>query len=885
MQKRTARWAWTVAVVYACSGIAALSYEVLWARMLSLQFGISIFGIVITVSAFMAGLGAGSLLGSRLVHSLRNPLLILALLESAVALFAWFTPQLFQLLDGWIGVSTAGSGLMQWYLLQGLVIFIVLFIPALGLGLGFPLVLSVVEGSAVSLSKVYALNTLGGALGALLPLGLLPLFGWTVSIRLVAILGLCVAAVLFLLSRRIAAVTSSPDSDPDETVQQPSKRLAWCYLLAYGGIGAAALILQVAWTRLFGMILLRTEYVLAVILAVFLVGIALGSALVKRRTAASMWLSLLPAVTALSAVASLWGLPLLAAWAGQAEYSSLYDALWWQSLALTLLTLPVTLALGAWLPLLAAYHQTQGSTQGPAYDQSQYQFVGAQLYGANSVGAALGAVVTGFILLPLLGAPATICLAALVLFVCGMVWVKRRALWAVGLLVVVLAIPVIDLPAVNVLLPRTQAASKDIYRHEDAVSITHVVERPDGQRLLLGDLQRMDASSDPAAVVAQMNQVRLPLLLHPAAESILFLGVGTGISAAGSLAYPALARTGVELSQGAIDAASVLFKPVNGGVMGQMRVVRDDARRFLRTDGGYYDVIVGDLFHPDLVGRSALLSVQQFERAKRRLNGDGLFVQWLALNQFDPRSLSIVLRSFVQVFPQAVLFVDGFRIGLVGPRETFGGAPAVLANLQRLDAAQRDIATGGEGSWTWLGRFWGKIDVGRGVVQDEWAPQLEFSLPRLRFSDGQALPQLLIWLLQQRSPLDEAIDMLQIASGQQPQFERSYAATGVAVQGWLAALQGERGEAQRLMRFAYEANPRDRWIGFDLADAMWVTLPKMVAQGKDERQLLLSILQVRADHEGALKAMWQLELREGNLAQAADYRARIMVVSPLANDI
>ncbi len=853
------------------SGLAALSYEVLWARMLSLQFGVSIFGIVVTVSAFMAGLGGGSLLGARFVQTLRNPLLILALLEVAVALFAWFTPQLFQSIDLWIGASTEGGGLLQWYGLQGAVVFLVLFIPAFALGLGFPMVLAMIADSDVSLSKVYALNTLGGALGALLPLGLLPLFGWTVSIRLVAILGLIVALVMFLLSRGTKAMPSVGEDQRTNT-----QWLASRYLLAYAGIGAAALILQVAWTRLFGMILLRTEYVLAVMLAIFLVGIALGSALVRRHSS-SNWLSLLPVIAATFAVLTLWGLPYLAEWAEGAQYQSLFDALWRQSLMLALLTLPVTLALGAWLPLLAARHQSGM--------QSQNRSIGAQLYGANSVGAALGAIVTGFVLLPLIGAPGTILLAAGMLFVCGMAWAQSKRLWLAGLLVALLAIPVLHLPEVNVLLPQTQAETEDLYLHEDAVSITHVIERKDGQRLLLGDLQRMDASSDPAAVVAQMNQARLPLLLHPAPQSVLFLGIGTGISAAGSLPYPDLVRTGVELSQGAIDAASELFGAVNGGVMQQMTIVRDDARRFLRADGSHYDVIIGDLFHPDLVGRSALLSVQQFERASERLNDGGLFVQWLALNQFDARSLSIVLRSFEQVFPQAVLFVDGFRVGLVGPKGEFGGAPAVLANLKRLRVEQQIAVTGGEGGWTWLGRFWGAINEGEGLVQDEWAPQLEYALPRLRFSDGGALPQLLASLLNKRPGLDEAMALLQIADDQRVQFERSYVATGLAVQGWLASIQGNANEAQRLMRFAYEANPQDRWIGFDLADAMWLTFSGVMAQGRDERQSLRAILQIRPDHELALKAMWQLELREGNVMQAEVYRTQIKVISPLGRDI
>ncbi len=85
----------------------------------------------------------------------------------------------------------------------------------------------------------------------------------------------------------------------------------------------------------------------------------------------------------------------------------------------------------------------------------------------------------------------------------------------------------------------------------------------------------------------------------------------------------------------------------------------------------HYDVIVGDLFHPDIAGMGSLLSVQQFQRARNHLNMDGIFVQWLALNQFDIQSLNAVLRSFQRVYPNAQIFMDGMHLALVGPQDKF----------------------------------------------------------------------------------------------------------------------------------------------------------------------------------------------------------------------
>ncbi|MEJ1958773.1 MAG: fused MFS/spermidine synthase [Nitrosomonadales bacterium] len=520
-------------------------------------------------------------------------------------------------------------------------------------------------------------------------------------------IGILVAlGLLFLASRYqsvIEATDVKDDSDSASCPHLPS-------LFAYGGIGAASLILEIAWTRLFGMVMLRTEYVLAVILATFLLGIGLGS-LLASRCQKQAWFILLPITASGFSILSLWWLPTLSAWVERAEFSSLFFALATQGLVLGLLTLPVTLALGAWLPLL----------------NSRFSGGGMWLYGANSLGAAVGAVIAGLVLIPLIGSAGTVVVAAAALLILGLTWANSRAAWLAVPLFIVAAWPVMKLPSVSLLQPQAEAGSRNLFLYEDAVSITHVVEQQDGQRLLLTDLQRIDASTDPTAVFVQSNQARLPLLLHEHPRTVLFLGLGTGISVAGSLPFPDLQRNAVELSQGAIISAQRWFAPLNHDVLQQTKVERDDARHFLSATQNKYDVIIGDVFHPDLVGLSSLLSVQQFQRARNRLNENGLFVQWLAINQFDEESLNVILRSFRRVFPDAQLFLDGMHLALVGPRQKFTGAAAMLHNIQRMSATQQDAATVGEGAWTWLGRYWGPIAESDGAVQDEWAPVLEFS--------------------------------------------------------------------------------------------------------------------------------------------------------------
>ncbi|MCC6207952.1 MAG: fused MFS/spermidine synthase [Gammaproteobacteria bacterium] len=530
----------------------------------------------------------------------------------------------------------------------------------------------------------------------------------------------------------------------------------------------------------------------------------------------------------------------------------------------------MTLALGAWLPLLNARFGA-GSQDG------------AILYGANSVGAALGALIAGFVLIPAVGSTMTVVIAGILLFVFGMTWSTHRLAWLALIPLLGFAVPLGKFPLLQRMLPDGYAGSEDIYRYEDAVTITHVVAQADGQRVLLTDLQRMDASTEPAAVELQKNQARLPLLLHPAPQSVLFLGLGTGISAAGSLPYPALQRTAVELSRGAITAARDWFAPVNGGIVERMTVVRDDVRRFLRVSAQGYDVVIGDVFHPDLAGRRALLSVQQFELARARLNPGGVFVQWLALNQFDLESLRIVLRTFRHVFPEGVLFMDGFRLALVGFEQN--AAFAIPSTKPDDSLAYADDPSGGEGGWTWLGRYWGKIPASEGPLQDEWRPVIEYRLPHERYRSEPALAAVLAWLLDQRPAVEQAAVEMGVATGDFSALESPFIAADLGLRSWLAALRGRDAESIRLIRYAYEANPRDRWISYSLADEMYAALSRSSASVEDRRRALQAILGVSPDHAEALRALWRLEQRAGDKALAEAYLGRLRAVSPFDHDV
>jgi spermidine synthase len=356
--------------------------------------------------------------------------------------------------------------------------------------------------------------------------------------------------------------------------------------------------------------------------------------------------------------------------------------------------------------------------------------------------------------------------------------------------------------------------------------------------------------------------------------------LGTGISVEGSTPFPDLKRSAVELSQGAIIAATHWFEPMNRNAMADTRLVHDDARRYLSATPEKYDVIIGDVFHPDLAGVSSLLSLQQFQRARKRLNNNGLFVQWLAINQFDAGSLGVILRTFRRVYPGAQMFLDGMHLALVGPMDKFTGAEGVAINLSRMSTTQADAATAGEGGWTWLGRYWGPVPESDGPVQDEWSPVIEFNLPRARYDGNLNVAETLQKLLQIRPDMQTASALLGVPAGDKEVFEGAYGATELMVRSWVAAMQGSSMQATRMMRLAFQANPRDRWVAYALADSMLASIAQAREYGMDEQTALKRILRLNPQHVESMRALWHLQ-RSAHDTQAELTRARLLALCPL----
>jgi spermidine synthase len=267
------------AALFLISGAAGLIYEIIWERLLELYFGVTMTSITLIVSAYMAGLGLGSLFGGRLTQKLKSPLFTYGLLEIGIGLFGLISP----ILLNWIGRSTAGSP----YWLVFILSFAFLLAPTFLMGMTLPLLsqafINRVETSGQVIGLLYGINTFGAAFGCLLAgYVLIGKFGFD---------GASLIAVAFnggvgLIALTASRWTSFPTSKPSTFSTKKYASTYWTYrqiLFTSFLVGFIGLGFEMLWIRILHIINKNTSYGFASILFVFLIGLAIGGYYWGRR--------------------------------------------------------------------------------------------------------------------------------------------------------------------------------------------------------------------------------------------------------------------------------------------------------------------------------------------------------------------------------------------------------------------------------------------------------------------------------------------------------------------------------------------------------------------------------------------------------------------------
>jgi len=695
-------------VLFVGSGCAALIYEIVWFQLVELVIGSSAVSLGVLLGTYMGGMCLGSLLLPRLVPPHWNPLRVYALLELGIGAMG------IAVLLGvpWVGrlyVAGVGHGLAG-ILLRGVVCAVCLLPPTVLMGGTLPAVARRVESTSQGVSWLgflYGGNIAGATFGCLLAgFYLLRVHDMATATYVAAVVNATVA----LIGLGLAALTACPSCEISDLKSEISDREerahgSWAVYVTIALSGMTALGAEVIWTRVLSLLLGATVYTFSIILAVFLVGLGIGSSVgavlargSRPRVALGACQVLLCGGIAWAAYAISRSLPFWPIDPGLSRSP-------WLTFQLDLMrcvwaVLPAAILWGASFPLALASVASLGRDPG--------RLVGG-VYAANTVGAILGALGFSLVVIPAWGTQqaqrgliSLSGVAAMLAFVAALIASKRRAVWLAALVPVLglagfLAWRVPRVPPILIAEGRYVATYRDLpsflYVGEGMNASVAVTDTGDGVRNFHVS-GKVEASSEPQDMRLQRMLGHIPALVHPGPRSVLVVGCGAGVTAGSFVLHPTVGRIVIcEIEPLIPRIVARYFSQENYDVIQDPRVevVVDDARHYILTTHETFDIITSDPIHPWVKGSATLYTQEYFEMVKRRLSPGGVVTQWVPLYESSADVVMSELATFFKVFPQGTIWSndikgEGYDVVLLGQAaDTTIDVGALQDRLNRLD--------------------------------------------------------------------------------------------------------------------------------------------------------------------------------------------------------
>lgn len=733
-------------LLFFCSGLSGLIYQVVWVRVFGNVFGNTIYSASMVVAIFMLGLGIGSYvvgawadrryLGQpkSLVRAYGHFELLIGLMGIGVSALLPHLGRLSALVSsysrdagGWYVLSTTS------YLARGGIAILLLTPITMLMGgtltlLIRHLVRSDLEIGGWRIALLYGVNTAGAALGCFLTdFSLVPAVGLQAAQAVAVFFNFVAAAGALWLARisagsRLWAVGSGRKTE-DKTQSPKPKALSLTATsvpltgFALGLSGFAAMGMEIVWFRHFTLLLGAFRAVYSLLLTVILIGIGTGSLvggfLHRRTERPGQWLiaaqGFFVASTLLGLVAAdARGLTVTAQEVERtlSEKSAVARSaveLWFNARPILFEVGVPALLMGFAFPLANAMIQRA--------EQSVGRRAGL-LYLSNTAGAVCGALGAGFLLLPMLGikGAATILAITAWLAIVPLYLATRpgqcvpMATLTGSALVGGVAIWLWLLLPSNYVIARALSPPTENERlvtlSEGVAEVIAVTDDADGRRRLLTNGHPMSSTgrNDQRYMRALAH---IPLLCLDNPRDVLVIGFGVGNTTHAATLHPSVRRVEVADLSRHVLAHSSYFKEANRDVLRDPRVVVsiNDGRQHLQMQPeASYDLITLEPPPVAHAGVGALYSREFYVLARSRLRPTGYISQWLPAYQVPPTTTLAMIRAFVEIFPQAVLLsgaqpnlqllgANDSRIEIDPARVTtaLSRAPAVQADLQRLD--------------------------------------------------------------------------------------------------------------------------------------------------------------------------------------------------------
>ena len=626
-----------LSVLFFFSGMPALVYQVVWQRALFAIYGINSQSVAVVVTAFMLGLGIGSLVGGWLSSRFsKQGIFFFAMAELGVALFGLCSLRIFH----WASVYTAGANL------GSVIVFslCLLLVPTVLMGATFPLLVEylVLRTNRVgtSVSLLYFVNTSGSAVASYLcAVFLLRNFGQSGSVSVAACMNALVGGMAYLIAR---STGGSDETEASPLIPEAGKaRLPLSSAILLAGLsGFIALGFEITWYRVFALASADRAPAFAMMLATCLAGIAMGAFLTERWTeqrGSSSTIFLLGAMLLLAGAISAY-LPSLVATLLTKRISYLVSAP-----AFFL----VSALVGSVLPVVCQLAISPEKDAGRKV---------SLVYVSNILGSALGSLGIGFVLTQYFGLKAiSLGLGALAAVLGVFVLVFREGtlvkppVWASALVLASAAAIFASSRSFSLLFERLVFGG----RPEATTPFAHIVENRNGVIAITQDREVFGGGVYDGAYnvnpLDDVNQiVRAYALSAFSAEPkrILVIGIGSASWAQVFANHPQVeSLDAIDINPGYLELI-----PRYGAVESFVRnpkvhVYTDDARRWILAHPDVrYDAIIANTTFNWRDHSSVLLSVEYLQLMKAHLNKGGVYY-------FNTTSANEPIATALSVFP------------------------------------------------------------------------------------------------------------------------------------------------------------------------------------------------------------------------------------------
>ena len=675
--------------LFMVSGFGGLIYESVWTHYLQLFLGHSAYAQTLVLVVFIGGLAAGAWAAGRAASRIGNPLRWYAAVELAVGLLALVFHPIFLALTGWgydVLLPAACSAEHSTCAAQWALSALMLAPQSILLGATFPLVSSAVlrlspQEPGHHISMLYFLNSFGAVIGVLASIFvLIPAFGLPGTLRFAGAANIAIALVAFGLALERPPAFAVGRMEAEETREGAGRRLLALLLATALLTGLSSFIYEIVWIRMLSLVLGASTYSFELMLASFILGIALGGLWIRGRID-----SVADPVRFLGIVQIAMG---VAAAATLPIYNGSFDFMAWLlssvarntggfllfnlgSVAISLLVmLPATLCAGMTLPLIT-YRLLRSSAGERAI---------GLVYSVNTLGSIAGVIVAVHVLMTLLGVRGALLVGAAIDVGLGVVLVAWRARTATGwrtLAPIPLGIAMLALVALLVPIDVAKSAS-GVFRsgaarlppgtavlfHKDGKTATVDVVDERGLRAIrtngktdaaiMGDRRRAPSEDEMTMALLAM----MPLTQMPQAKTAAVIGFGSGMSTDVILRSPNIRRVDTVEIEPAMVQGARNFLPYVAGAFDDPRshIVIDDAKSYFARGRNRYDIIVSEPSNPWVTGVASLFTEEFYKRLALSLNDGGVLSQWMHTYEMDSVTLASILNAVAKTFPDFVVY-------------------------------------------------------------------------------------------------------------------------------------------------------------------------------------------------------------------------------------